>query len=108
MIQEYLHEESGTGEETELSWHHFWIWLPYQKITQITSLQSPAHREQHIPELYGYHYATYFPAHPEPCSKPPIETYLPPSQSPKMKKQQPRNLDHSKIKPGSLAKYLIL
>jgi hypothetical protein len=52
--------------------------------------------------------ATYFPAHPKPCSKPPIETYLPPSQSPKMKKQQPRNLDHSKIKPGSLAKYLIL
>jgi hypothetical protein len=40
--------------------------------------------------------ASYFPAHLEPCSKPPIETYLPPSQSPKMKKQQPRNLDHSK------------
>jgi hypothetical protein len=40
--------------------------------------------------------ATYFPAHPEPCSKPLIESYLPPSQSPKMKKQQPRNLDHSK------------
>jgi hypothetical protein len=67
----------------------------------------PAHREQHIPELYGYLYATYFPAHPEPRSKPPIETYLPSSQSPKMKKQQPRDLLHSKIKTGSLAKYLI-
>ncbi len=48
-----------------------------------TSGSHPAHREQHIPELYGYLYATYFPAHPEPCSKPPIETYLPSSQSPK-------------------------